>query len=114
MCISLQAADGTILEINPAGTTMLGAESADHVVGMSIYQFISPDYHEPHAALTRRVFGGEQAKLEFNGVDVLKQKRRLETHAVPMRGKDGTVVALVAITLDITEQERIADEFEAK
>ena len=111
VCIKVQAADGTILEINPAGTAMFEAESAEQVIGSSIYNFICPKYHERYAALTRRVFRGEEGKVEFDVVGPLKQLRRLEAHAVPMYAPDGTVNAMLAITLDVTEQQRIADEF---
>ncbi len=110
VCIKCQTADGTILEINAAGTAMLEAESAEQVNGSSVYSFICPEYHEPYAALTQRVFRGEKGRLEFDAVGHLGQKRRFETHAVPMHGPDGEITALLGITLDLTEKQRITDE----
>jgi PAS domain S-box-containing protein len=110
-CIMLHAMDGTILEMNPAGMEMVGAETPDQVVGTSVYSFICPDYHARYTALTQRVLRGEEGKFEFEVIGHCQQRRRVETHAVPLRDSDGTIIALLGITLDITEQHRIADQF---
>ena len=36
-CVKLQAADGTVLEINPAGLKLVGAERPEDIIGKPIY-----------------------------------------------------------------------------
>lgn len=110
VCIKLQAADGTILEMNPAGMAMLDAEVPGQVLGKSVYSFLCPEYHARYAALTQQVFRGDEGRLEFEVIGHRKERRRLETHAVPVHGPDKKIIALLGITRDITEQLRIADQ----
>ncbi|MGN2393192.1 PAS domain-containing protein [Pelomicrobium sp. G1] len=110
VCIKLQSEDGTILEMNPAGMAILDARLPEQVIGKSVYEFISPQYHDAYRALTRRVFGGEEDVLEFEVTTLSNARRRLETHAAPLYGPEGGITALLGITRDVTEQRHIAQQ----
>lgn len=110
VCIKLQAMDGTILEMNPAGMAMLGAEVPDQVIEKSVYRFLCPEHRARYAALTRQVFRGEEGRLEYEVIGHRNERRRLETHAVPVHGPGEKIIALLGITRDITEQQRIAEQ----
>ena len=43
-CVKLQAADGTVLEINPAGLRLLDADRPQDIIGRHIYTFVAPEY----------------------------------------------------------------------
>lgn len=60
-CVKLLAADGTLLQINPAGLNMIEADSLDQVVGQCkhVQQLVMPEYRNAFVALTKRVFEGE-------------------------------------------------------
>ncbi|MBI1967608.1 MAG: PAS domain S-box protein [Gemmatimonadetes bacterium] len=105
-CVKLLAADGTLLEMNPAGLAMIEAESAAQVIGRDVLSLVAPEHRPAFAELTRAVFRGEAGKLEFEIVGLKGTRRWLETHAVPLRAGDGTITALLSITRDVTERKR--------
>ncbi|HLF84485.1 MAG TPA: PAS domain S-box protein, partial [Blastocatellia bacterium] len=105
-CVKLLAADGTLLQMNPAGLAMTGADSAEQVLGQSVYPIIAPEHRSAFKALNERVFRGESGILQFE-IEGLKGTRRwLETHAVPLRNSDDDIVAQLSITRDITLHKR--------
>jgi PAS domain S-box-containing protein len=108
-CVKLVAADGTLLDINPAGVAMIEAPSANAVIGKSAYSFIVPEHREAFVALNESVCQGNRGILEFEIIGLQGTRRWMETHAVPLRSEsDGTLVHL-AITRDITARKRAED-----
>ncbi|XZF61855.1 MAG: PAS domain S-box protein [Gloeotrichia echinulata DVL01] len=102
-CIKLIARDGTLLEINAAGLAMMEVESADMVIGQSVYSGIVPEDRAAYEALHDRVCQGSRGTLEFEIVGFRGTRRRMETHAVPLHNEsDGTFLHL-AVTRDITK-----------
>ena len=102
-CVKLQAADGTVLEINPAGLRLVDAERAEDIIGRKIYEVVAPEYKAIYRENMRRVFAGEAAVYEFKSITLRGRTRWMETHAVPLRDARGEVYALLGITRDITE-----------
>ena len=102
-CVKLVAADGTLLHMNSAGLTMVGASCADEVTGKSIYDLIAANDRERFRAFNERICRGEKGSLEFDIVGLKGTSRHMETHAAPLRISDGTVVQL-GVTRDITER----------
>ncbi|KAB8331486.1 PAS domain S-box protein [Scytonema tolypothrichoides VB-61278] len=104
-CVKLVAADGTLLEINAAGLAMIEVESADTVIGQSVYSLIAPEYKAAFQHLNESVCtSGKKGKLEFEMIGCRGTRRWMETHAVPLRNEsDGTLLHL-GITRDITLQ----------
>ena len=110
-CVKLQAADGTILDMNPAGLALIDAKRREDIVGKSAYGYIAPEWRAKYAEMTERVFRGETATLEFRLIGLSGTERWMETHAVPLRDPDGSVSALLGITRDVTDR-RHAEENE--
>jgi two-component system sensor kinase FixL len=110
-CIKIQAADGTIIDMNPAGLNLIDARSRDEIVGKSAYGYIAREYRPKYAELTERVFRGETAILEFRLIGFAGTERWLETHAVPLRDPDGRITALLGLTRDVTDRHN-AEEHE--
>ena len=108
-CVKLVAADGTLLEMNSAGLAMLEAESADVVIGKSVYSLIATQYKEAFQALNESVCQGNKGTLEFEIIGCKGNRRWLETHAVPLRNESDGTLAQLAITRDIT-QRKLAEE----
>lgn len=102
-CVKVQAPSGCILEMNPAGLQLLDADSADEVIGSSVYRFICPEYHDAYANTTKRVLAGERVKCEFQIVSLKGRVRWLETHAAPLKDASGMTTALLGITRDISD-----------
>lgn len=103
-CVKLQDRHGLILEMNPAGLSLLEAERTNDVVGRSMYDFITPEYSRDYHALTLRVFAGERLSMEFEVYSLTGKRHWMKTHAAPLRDKSGKVTALLAITRNIDER----------
>jgi PAS domain S-box-containing protein len=105
-CVKLVAADGTLLEINPAGLAMAGARTAEDVIGQSIYTLISPAYRDAFRIMHERVCRGNKEVLEYESIGLDGIHRWMESYAAPLLNPaDGRIVHL-AITRDITERKR--------
>lgn len=102
-CVKLQAADGTVLEINPAGLRLVDADHAEDIIGKQIYDVVAQEYKAIYRENMRRVFSGESVVYEFKSITLKGRTCWMETHAVPLRDANGDVYALLGITRDITE-----------
>lgn len=102
-CVKLQAADGTVLEINPAGLRLVDAERPEDIIGKKIYCIVAREYEDIYRDNMRRVFEGEAVVYEFKSTTLKGRTAWMETHAVPLRDVHGAVYALLGITRDITE-----------
>ena len=102
-CVKLQAADGTVLEINPAGLALVGAERPEDIIGRKIFTVVAPEYRDYYRENMRRVFEGESVVYEFKSITLKGRTAWMESHAVPLRDARGNIYALLGITRDITE-----------
>ena len=107
-CVKLISANGTLLHMNRPGLEMVGARSADEVVGQSVYDLIAPEDRDRFKAFNESICRGEQGSLQFDIVGLEGKRRHMETHAAPLRNPDETLVHL-AITSDIS-QRKLAEE----
>ena len=103
-CVKLMAQDGTVLQMNPAGLRMLGADAPEQVIGQKVLNVITPPHRHAFAELTQRVFKGDSGNLEFEVIGLKGVHHWLETYAVPMRDAQGKITTLLGITRDISER----------
>ena len=108
-CIKVVAADGTLLQMNNSGLEMIGAQSAEGVLGQCVYDLIAPEDRERFREFNERVCRGESGALEFDILGLAGRRRHLDTRAVPLRQPDGAYAQL-AVTRDITAQHDAARE----
>lgn len=104
-CIKIVDAQGHLLEMNPAGLTMLEADSLEELVGQPVLNVIAPEYRTAYARMHKRVMAGEAALLEYEVIGLKGGRRWLETHAVPVE-ENGKLVHL-AVTRDISENKKV-------
>lgn len=107
-CVKVVSRDGKLLQMNPAGLRMIEADSFEQVDQFDIGNLIAEPYKRDFAALHRRVMNGDEATLEFEVIGLKGGRRRLETHAVPLRDADGSVTGHLGVTRDITEASNYA------
>ena len=105
-CVKLLDAHGRVLEMNAAGLRMVEADSADAVIGQSVWGLVVPEHAAAFRSLTERVCRGERGTLEFELIGLKGTRRWMETHAVPFRDEASGETRLLAITRDITERRR--------
>ena len=101
-CVKLLAADGSLLDMNPAGLRMLEADSLAQVKGQCVFPLIADDHRVAFRELGERIFRGESGMLEFQMIGLKGTQRWLETHASPLRDASGKIIALLGVTRDVT------------
>jgi len=110
-CIKLLAADGVLLEMNPAGLAIMEADSPGQVIGKHLIEkVVNKPYYKAFRDLNQRVFRGEDGELTYEITGFKGTRRWLQTHATPLRDKKGKIWAALAITRDITQQKKAEDE----
>jgi PAS domain S-box-containing protein len=105
-CVKVLGMDGSLLEMNPAGLSMIEADSLEQVRGKPVYEYIATEHRTAFVALTESVLHGGSGTLEFEFVGLKGTSRWLDTHAVPLRDPRGEIAGLLAITRDITERKK--------
>jgi PAS domain S-box-containing protein len=94
-----------LLHMNGPGLQMVGAHSADEVVGKNVYDLIAPEDRDRFKAFNETICRGEQGLLQFDIIGLDGKRRHMETHAAPLRNRDETLVHL-AVTADISERKQ--------
>jgi len=108
-CVKLHKADGTVLDINPAGAALIDAATEKELIGTCIFNYIDPEDLDSYKRLTEHVFDGSSETLEFKILSLKGTTRWMETHATPMRNSDGNIIALLGITRDITAKKQVEE-----
>ena len=109
-CVMLLAADGTLLEMNPAGLRMINADSLGQVAGKSIYPLILPEYVPMVQSLTEKVFRGVTGSLVFEFTGLKGVRRWMETRAMPLKNPQGKTIALLGVARDVTEHKKLESQ----
>ena len=105
-CVKLLNAQGQLLEINPAGLTLLEADSRAQVQGYCVYPLIAEPYRQSFQDMVARVFQGETGQLEFEIISLKGMHRLVEMQAVPLRDVQQKITALLGVTRDITDRKK--------
>ncbi|MBA3848586.1 MAG: histidine kinase [Opitutus sp.] len=106
-CVKLVGADGTLLDMNPAGLAMLDAESPDQVKGRNIYAYIPiKAERDGYESLIHRAFQGDTGRRVFTVATLRGRRRILESHVSPMRDAEGRILAALSLTHDITNRRK--------
>ena len=108
-CVKLLAADGSLLEMNPAGLRMIQADTLEQVRNRCVYPLVVEEHRAAFRQLTERVFLGESGVLEFQITGLKGGTLWLETHATPLRDERGRVTGLLSVSRDITAR-KLAEE----
>lgn len=103
-CVKLVTRDGTVLAMNPAGLSLIEADTENDILGQSIYPILAPEYHQAFKAFNERICNGESGTLQYEIIGLKGARRWMETHAVPFRSKPGSELIQLAFTQEITER----------
>jgi PAS domain S-box-containing protein len=109
-CIKLLDSKCILIDMNPAGLSMIEADTLEQVKNRSVLGIIDEEYRKPFANLCRQVFLGNPGKLLFSITGLKGTPRWMETHAVPLRDGAGKITALLAVTRDISDKRKAEEE----
>ena len=110
-CIKVVAADGRLLQMNPAGLRMVEADDWSDVAGACTFDLVADEHRDTWLRNHGRVCRGENLIWEFDIIGLKGARRRMQTHAAPIVLSDGSTGQL-GITRDITSQKRLDEELE--
>jgi len=106
-CVKVVDASGRLVEMNPAGLAMIGADSMDAVAGRCLYPLVVAEHRDAFRELTERVCqGGAGGTLQFEVVGLKGRRRWLETHVTSIRDGAPGELRLLGVTRDVTERKR--------
>lgn len=109
-CVKLLASDGTLLAMNPAGLDMVGAKTADMVVGKSVYSLVTPECRDSFREFVENVCSGMKGSCEFEIVGLKGTRSRLESYAVPFYDEKDDKFVMLSVTRDVTERRKLEEE----
>lgn len=103
-CITLGAADGTLLHMNPTGLNMVEACGESDVVGGSVFSLVTPEHRDAFISMHRSVIEGHAHTLQFEIQGLKGTRRWMESYAVPFRNPVTGQTEKLAVAHDITER----------
>ncbi len=107
-CVKTVDRDCRLLDMNPAGLAMVGADSIDQVRGVSLLELVVPEHHARFERTVRDCFAGETVLEQFEIISLDGTRRWMEQNAAPLYDPStpGVVSEMVAVTREITERKR--------
>ena len=111
-CVALTAADGSLLEINPAGLAMIEADAPEQVLGRNMAELINQEDRGRFEELNRQIFEGGTFRMEFGIVGIKGTSRWLETQSTPLRDGQRNIIAALNVTRDITNRKKTETDLE--
>jgi diguanylate cyclase len=111
-CVTVLAADGTLQQMNRAGLDMIGADSEEQIIGCVLADMVESQYQQAFIALNVKVNEGESGVLAFQLIGLKGIRRWLESHAVPMRDRNGHITGSLCVIRDITDRKKVEQELE--
>lgn len=111
-CVKMVAPDGTLIQINPAGSAMVEAREDTEIVGGPVFQLIAPEHRESFASFLQSVCAGNPGTLAFDVIGLRGTRRSLESHAVPFWDDRRNQTLMLAVTRDVTERRRLEERLQ--
>ncbi|WHZ27745.1 MAG: Two-component system sensor histidine kinase [Nitrospira sp.] len=105
-CIKRVAADGTLLQMNPAGLRLIEAASEDEVVGRCVFDLVVAEHRAAFIDMHRDVLAGRSHTIQYEIQGLKGTRRWMETHAAPFRNPVSGETEHLAVTHDITERKQ--------
>jgi PAS domain S-box-containing protein len=109
-CVKVVDGAGRLRLMNPAGLAMIEADDAETVLGRSVFGLIVPEYRAAFKSLHERVMGGETGVLAYEILGFKGGRRPVESRAVPLRDEEGSVIAVLSVTRDVSELRMLSRE----
>ncbi len=106
-CLMILAANGSIQEMNPAGLALLGANSPGQAVGISLYDFVAPDYHAAVHLHLDEILGGCTDILEYELIGFKKNRLWVEMHSALLKEGRTAHPAILSICRNITKHKKM-------
>ncbi|MDP2903047.1 MAG: PAS domain S-box protein, partial [Methylovulum sp.] len=104
-CVKIMTADGTLLDINPSGLTMLEADSLEQAIDHGCDALIAPHYHESFRVFLKSALRGDTASLQFEITGFKGTHRWLDAVATALPVEDAKLRTLLVVARDVTQRQ---------
>ncbi|HEY3121475.1 MAG TPA: PAS domain S-box protein [Vicinamibacteria bacterium] len=111
-CVKVVGLDGVILDMNPAGLTMLEASRKEDVVGRPVVDFIHPEDRASYACLVAEAPPASRSCV-FRMVGLKGAVRWIETQTVPLHDESGRVASILGVSRDVTAHRQTEEALRA-
>jgi diguanylate cyclase (GGDEF)-like protein/PAS domain S-box-containing protein len=111
-CVKVFSIDGQLLDMNAAGLKMFEVDSIEEVRQVGFLGFVATEYRDAYAAFHKQVIAGHSGAFEFSIKGRKGGIRWLETHATPLRDKQGCVISFLGVARDVTEHKQFRQALE--
>jgi len=102
-CIKVIGRDGTLLDMNLAGVTLIEAPSFEAIAGICVYPSVVERDRDAMRRAVEAACDGEQSHLEFEIVTFGGKRCRMESRIGPLRDESGVIIAALCMTRDVTQ-----------
>jgi PAS domain S-box-containing protein len=102
-CIKVVGRDGTLLDMNVAGISLIGAPSFDAIAGICIYPAVVEHDRDAVRRAIEAACNGERSNVEFEIETFTGKRCRLESRIGPLRDESGVIIAALCMTRDVTQ-----------
>jgi|MudIll2142460700_1097286.scaffolds.fasta_scaffold02507_6 PAS domain S-box-containing protein len=109
-CVKLIGKDGHLMMMNRSGLNMIEADTFEQIKEQPLFPMVSPQYLKAFKKLTDDVFQGKTGELTFQMTSLKGRTLWLDTRAVPLRNDKNEIIAMLAITRDITERRKLEEQ----
>ncbi|MBS0206121.1 MAG: PAS domain-containing protein [Planctomycetes bacterium] len=105
-CVKLIDAECRLLDMNPAGLRLVGAESVQPLLGQCVLDLLVPEYREPYRECVTAVFAGQSTQTEFEMISLDGTRRWMEQYAVGLKDphNPGQIHQMLTVARDITQR----------
>lgn len=105
-CVKLLDLDGRLLKVNQPGLTILECDSFEEIRGGDVADFVSEEYRDVFRHSVACAARGDSIEIQFEMHSLRGTRRWMNMNAIPIRGNENEVVAILSVTRDETERQK--------
>lgn len=103
-CVKVVSPDGILIEMNPAGLSMIEADSAEEAIGKKVESLIEPSDLKFYQTIHENALKGIKSSARFRIIGLKGTHRWMESTSVPLTDQTGKIVSVLSLTRDISEK----------
>jgi len=108
-CVVILDRSGSVVDMNPAGVAMFGAESLSEIKEQCVYPQVIAEYRANYIDAVEEAFEGKSPTIQFEFESLDGRRLWLESHNVPLQNSATGSAVILSVTRDVTEQTRAWD-----
>lgn len=109
-CVSIVEADGTLIDMNPAGLAMIEADDLAQVRGKDVSSLVVEDDRQNFRDAIAQASSGTVGDEGFEIVGLKGTHRWLEATHTPLRDAADQIQSVLSVTRDVTDRRRAEED----